>query len=704
MANMKEKHDRSTPSNHHWKILKCRMIIFSTSSILACPDKSDEKQLHIVFNQHGRDFDTLMSLFSKFSLQQVGNINKVTKEMFATCFRYTMTARMAPIWNVLGYNYMINNRDFLTATGPQNGIQLFLNSNGDSINMKINPVKIHVIKPDEPFLPEEYVRVLPSLNKAIIKERFESLLTGGDFKSYKDLRRHWKNVHGYRLPDTECSSYYSLQFWRGEPLIYPDICLTRAFPIITPLPKSTGVTLASAFVETLVNKMPYNVRKSPSQFKETVNVSRDENDNFLRTQAVSLCTPSQSQRIQREGILKNQNRRKYVKKMGKHKEWRRIAKRERRRRIRTTIAKHKDNISLTLPKEEYERWKEEQIALEKFELNQIKESNQREHEKWLKAEKIALENWSKLQEKLAYMKKTQLEMQAKLNLELEMERQQKEKERQRIKEIEEENKRKQEQFIKNLETFLNDKGDPPRELLVYHESKPNCDDCPFFLKTACCRFGDECSRNHKYPGISKILLATNMFSHFGLENTNVNEYDTDITLEFEESDTYRDFKEFFYDILPEFRKFGTVVQLKVCNNHEKHLRGNTYIEYADLRSSVAAYRTLHGRWYGGKQLTLQFCEIKSWKNAICGLQSRKRCPKGNSCNFLHVFRNPGKHFQDEYYESRTTPSSSRSWRWSKSPEREPSPHDKHKKNKHSRECNSRRSTRSEHSKRNKYRC
>lgn len=58
---------------------------------------------------------------------------------------------------------------------------------------------------------------------------------------------------------------------------------------------------------------------------------------------------------------------------------------------------------------------------------------------------------------------------------------------------------------------------------------------------------------------------------------------------------------------------------QVCNNYEKHLRGNTYIEYADIRSAVQAYRTLHSRWYGGKQLSLQFCEVTSWNNAMCGM-------------------------------------------------------------------------------------
>ncbi|KAH9643083.1 hypothetical protein HF086_018436, partial [Spodoptera exigua] len=71
VANINDKHDRSTPSDFHWKILKCRMIIFSNSSILACPDKRDVKQVHIIFNKTGDDYDKLISLFLKFSLMQL---------------------------------------------------------------------------------------------------------------------------------------------------------------------------------------------------------------------------------------------------------------------------------------------------------------------------------------------------------------------------------------------------------------------------------------------------------------------------------------------------------------------------------------------------------------------------------------------------------------------------------------------------------
>jgi hypothetical protein len=58
-----------------------------------------------------------------------------------------------------------------------------------------------------------------------------------------------------------------------------------------------------------------------------------------------------------------------------------------------------------------------------------------------------------------------------------------------------------------LEQFLTgDSEEPPAELLVTSETKPNHEPCPFFVKTGCCRFGNQCSRNHQFPGISRVRL------------------------------------------------------------------------------------------------------------------------------------------------------------------------------------------------------
>lgn len=61
----------------------------------------------------------------------------------------------------------------------------------------------------------------------------------------------------------------------------------------------------------------------------------------------------------------------------------------------------------------------------------------------------------------------------------------------------------------------------------------------------------------------QVLLATNFYVHFGLNNATRNEYDTDIMLEYEDSERYNEYKEFFNDVLSEFEKFGKIVQFRV---------------------------------------------------------------------------------------------------------------------------------------------
>ena len=53
----------------------------------------------------------------------------------------------------------------------------------------------------------------------------------------------------------------------------------------------------------------------------------------------------------------------------------------------------------------------------------------------------------------------------------------------------------------------------------------------------------------------------------------------DIGLEFEESERYENFKDFYSEVQPEFGKHGHVTTFKVCSNFELHLRGNVYVEY-----------------------------------------------------------------------------------------------------------------------------
>lgn len=125
----------------------------------------------------------------------------------------------------------------------------------------------------------------------------------------------------------------------------------------------------------------------------------------------------------------------------------------------------------------------------------------------------------------------------------------------------------------------------------------------------------------------------------------------DEALETDEGELRAHFEHFFWDLLGELRRAGTVRQLRICRNLEPHLRGNVYVQYRSVEEAQRARALLNGRWYAGRPVSCEFSPVERWKTAVCGLFFRGACPKGRSCNFLHVFRNP----QDECWHSRSPP-------------------------------------------------
>ncbi|GBB94458.1 hypothetical protein RclHR1_02360016 [Rhizophagus clarus] len=122
--------------------------------------------------------------------------------------------------------------------------------------------------------------------------------------------------------------------------------------------------------------------------------------------------------------------------------------------------------------------------------------------------------------------------------------------------------------------------------------------------------------------------------------------DNDDNLEYDEVEAERHYFEFFEDVHTEFLRYGTIVQFKVCNNFQLHLRGNVYVQYSNENEAKRAIEDIRGRWYAGKQLICDYCPVTKWKPAICGYYQRNQCPKGIQCNFLHVYKNPGGLYSD----------------------------------------------------------
>ncbi|XP_076764384.1 uncharacterized protein LOC143431496 [Xylocopa sonorina] len=380
-----------------------------------------------------------------------------------------------------------------------------------------------------------------------------------------------------------------------------------------------------------------------------------------------------------------------------HKEWRIIAKKERRRRLRRKAAAEREaeeeRLRATLEKSaDYLNWLERSETEEREKEAREKREREQREKLWLEEEVRAQKEWQLLQERKQRAWQLQLEQEAKVRQEFEAKQEAVRKKQEEEKRRREEDVRKREQLLKEIDDYIDNGIKTPEALREVIDSQPGKELCPFFTKTGACRYGDTCSRNHRRLCLSKVILVPGFYTHFSLEKNSA-EYDTDIGLEFENSETRQHFREFYKDVVPELESFGRIKTLKYCCNTEVHLRGNLYVEYYIERDAARALRRLKGRWYAGRQLNCEFVNLKSWRSAVCGMS---KCPKGRACNFLHTFKNPHDEYdikspprwakqlgtfpqestsgrRTEYrnksrWEDGSDTEDAKNWRWSESPE------------------------------------
>ncbi|XP_025420214.1 U2 small nuclear ribonucleoprotein auxiliary factor 35 kDa subunit-related protein 2 [Sipha flava] len=343
--------------------------------------------------------------------------------------------------------------------------------------------------------------------------------------------------------------------------------------------------------------------------------------------------------------------------MRNHKILRNKWKKIRRKRLRQKKASEREELYVKqeqnlLNSPTYQKWLKSHEEIEEFEQKENERNALVLYNEWIEREYAATREWELLQNKLNKIKQDKARKDLLIKLEWE-------KEQKKIKEIEE-NKKKEMQlqeeinakFIEKIEMYINGIGPLPESLNVSTNTRPDQPLCPFFSKVAACRFRDNCSRNHVRPGISNTLLIPGFYKNFELNMRYEREFDIDISLECDEKEAYEKFYDFFEDILVELKNYGQIIELNVCRNQEIHLLGNVYVQYRSRRHSLKAYRNLCGRYYGGRKITAEFCNIPSWSEAVCGLYFKNMCPKGKNCNYLHLYKNPGGRYQSKPQRNR----------------------------------------------------
>ena len=285
----------------------------------------------------------------------------------------------------------------------------------------------------------------------------------------------------------------------------------------------------------------------------------------------------------------------------------------------------------------YRSWLQEQERLEVVRESEEEMAMLCRHQAWLEREKQARLEWErrKLKEEQQRLAREQQERQiqeewnAIKNAEEEEKRKQEEKDQQR--------KQRQESLLSDALSELEQelRPDPPvpsaEERTV--DSRPGLPLCPFFEKTGCCRFGPRCSRNHRHVLLGRCLLLEHFYQPLGVRYTLDDEQNLDVGLEFDDTERARHFANFYDDVLPELRSCGEVVQFKVCQNYEPHLRGNVYVQYGTENEAARAFKSLNGRWYGGEQISVRFVDVQRWSRAICDRSSEATVQKAGTATF-----------------------------------------------------------------------
>lgn len=223
------------------------------------------------------------------------------------------------------------------------------------------------------------------------------------------------------------------------------------------------------------------------------------------------------------------------------------------------------------------------MALQLIEEENIRRQNDEENEKWMRSELLIEKKWREEQRELDEQKKREETERNRIAAERSVELKRKLDMAEEKARISAEKRERETDLLHRIEAYIDGTLSMPEELNEFAESNPGKQPCQFFIKTATCRYGNKCVWNHCRPKISRTLLVRSFFTNIRLDQGKPNEYGTDVPLEFDEGQLFRDYYDFFDDVVPEFQKFGTIEQFVTCQNYEPHLRGHVYIDFASPR-------------------------------------------------------------------------------------------------------------------------
>ncbi|XP_044729407.1 uncharacterized protein C18orf63-like [Chrysoperla carnea] len=307
------KRDRSALSDFHWQILKSRQMIFEMPEILVA--KPNEKLC--LFALMTKEFYSNMSIFKSFlnahNIMIEYEIPTVSITLFQYCFAYTMQVRLSPYWNYVN-GLFIKGKYFILEKNLLDSVEVKISAeNEQTMSLKIKGFRVQMPPPSlEDFtsnikqikclrekkiekinFEKKQILKLPSLLPGEVESISTSIPKSCPLRSYNDMRRHWKNMYGYRLPDSGEDIYYvNVHVRLGQYIdekCYPHIC-GRLEPIQQIyVPNSEDIV--QSFVSTLDSNMGLNnICNHAIRIQPYLPTLKSMTQDF--TQNISLCTPT----------------------------------------------------------------------------------------------------------------------------------------------------------------------------------------------------------------------------------------------------------------------------------------------------------------------------------------------------------------------------------------------------------------------------
>merc|ERR1712194_257877 len=97
-----------------------------------------------------------------------------------------------------------------------------------------------------------------------------------------------------------------------------------------------------------------------------------------------------------------------------------------------------------------------------------------------------------------------------------------------------------------------------------------------------------------------------------------------------------DFFCFFEEMYLELGKFGRLEALHVCDNLGDHMIGHIYAKFSDEEEAADALQILHGRYYDGRKMEVEYSPVTDFREARCRDFDEDTCSRGGFCNFMLI--------------------------------------------------------------------